>query len=288
MQHIHRLVASTALIALSLPAWAVLPQPGLWTIGNELNGQPGRGIQIDRQGGRTIVLSYFGYRKDGSSMFLLAAGEIKDGKTFSANLTEYKNGPVLNGSGSSAQTAEDHGLVTINFDTTTTGTITLPGAPATKFSRFTFEDLQKRLNGPFNVNFTPREGYSGSHSEYSMEVEAKAGQLKLTYSGYLNPDKPKEQTFCTYEGDLVPAGTGFRSRGTESCNNDPVKRTFRFEDFTVSEYGVISARAYYEYQGREFLLLLSGMCVSTDEIVIIASPNCSTQALGLSEDDIKE
>ncbi len=47
-------------LAVGAPAFAILPQQGMWSIGSEVNGKPGRGIQLDRQGGDYLILTYFG------------------------------------------------------------------------------------------------------------------------------------------------------------------------------------------------------------------------------------
>ena len=146
-----QLSMAAALAALSFSSLAAMPQPGLWQFNAEVNGQPGRGVQIERAGGRTVILSYFGYRDDGSATFLQAVGPLKDGKTFSAPLLEYKNGKVIGGPLQSGTEAANHGTVTVEFDTATSGAITLPGENKTEFSRFTYEDLTRRLNNTFSV-----------------------------------------------------------------------------------------------------------------------------------------
>lgn len=49
-------------------ASAFTPANGLWGINAELNGSPGRGFQIEVEN-ETVVLTYYGYRPDGSSAF---------------------------------------------------------------------------------------------------------------------------------------------------------------------------------------------------------------------------
>lgn len=75
-------VFSALVSCLAAPAMAALPDSGMWTIDGELNGKPGRGIQIDRQSGLNVIVTYYGYRTDGSALFLQAAGQLKDEKIF--------------------------------------------------------------------------------------------------------------------------------------------------------------------------------------------------------------
>lgn len=288
MPKLGRLLVSAAIAGLSLPALAVLPQAGLWTIGGEMNGEPGRGIQLDRQSGQTIVLSYFGYREDGSSMFLQAGGKMKDGKTFTGDLVEYKNGIALGGSAKNAELAKNYGAVTVTFDSTVTGTITLPGEKQASFTRFTYEDLEKRLSHEFNVIYTPLLGKNGAQFVGDLKLTAKDGTLKAEFSMITNPDKPYYPSVCTYEGDLTPAGTSFRSVGTRSCVDDPNPTKFRFEDLTISEYGTVSARTYLTTPRQgEVAQLINGMCLSADPVVI-ARTYCTPKELGLTAADIAE
>ncbi|MDR2335433.1 MAG: hypothetical protein LBE61_18350 [Burkholderiaceae bacterium] len=289
MPKLGRLLVSAAIAGLSLPALAVLPQAGLWTIGGELNGEPGRGIQLDRQNGQTIVLSYFGYREDGSSMFLQAGGKMTDGKTFTGNLVEYKNGIALGGGTKGAELAKDYGTVTVTFDSTVSGTITLPGEKQTSFTRFTYEDLEKRLNHEFNVTYTPLLGKSGAKNAGELKLTAKDSTLKAEFTIITDPEKPYYPTLCTYEGDLTPAGTSFRSTGDRTCEGDLAPSKFRFEDLTVNEYGAVSARTYLTTPRQgEVAQLINGMCMMLTDPVLNIQIYCNPKELGLTAADIAE
>ncbi|MPM32977.1 hypothetical protein SDC9_79544 [bioreactor metagenome] len=288
MPKLGSILVSAAIVGFSLPAMAVLPQAGLWTIGNELNGEPGRGIQLDRQGGQTIVLSYFGYREDGSSMFLQAGGKMKDGKTFTGNLVEYKNGIAVGGTARTAELAKDYGAVTVTFDSSVSGTITLPGEQSATFSRFTYEDLSKRLNGKFPVTYTPLEGRNGEQYKGSLTLTAEEGVLKAEFSIITDPNRPYAATTCTYEGDLVPAGYAFRSAGTRICDGDLKASNFRFEDLHVNEYSELRGRSYLKTARQgEILQLISGLCMSSENTTF-AQMYCNATELGLTDADIAE
>ena len=120
-----KMLSSSVIALATIPAVAALPQPGMWSIDAELNGKPGRGIQIDRQDGNVVIATYFGYRPDGSATFYQAVGNIEDGKTFSAPLIEYKNGNPL-GTHSSTQSGEisqNMGDIQMVFDSEATGQV---------------------------------------------------------------------------------------------------------------------------------------------------------------------
>ena len=285
-----RLLVSAAIAGLSLPALAVLPQAGLWTIGQELNGEPGRGIQLDRQSGNTIVLSYFGYRADGTSMFLQAGGKLAaDGKTFTGDLKEYKGGAAIAAPTKSAVEAANYGAVTVKFDSTVSGKITLPGEAEVAFTRFTFEDFSTRLNHQFDTVFTPLLGRNGEKYSGTMTMSVKEGKLTSNMSIITDVSRPFDPTVCTYVGDLVPAGTGFSSSGSRTCDNDETTTAnFRFEDLTVNEYGALSGRTYLTTpRNGETVQLLSGMCMSS-ATGIIAKSYCGAKELGLTPADIAE
>ena len=131
-------------------AWSFTPANGLWRIDAEQNGLPGRGLRINVEN-EIVVLTYYGYRKDGTSLFLLSAGKMA-GNTFSGTLQEYKDGVSLGESTyHSATAATSPGTVTVTFSSGTHGTITLPGEPAKAIS-----------NIPFGYNRTP-DGLMGTY-----------------------------------------------------------------------------------------------------------------------------
>ncbi len=116
---------------------AFTPANGLWRIDAEQNGLPGRGLRINVEN-EIVVLTYYGYRTDGTSLFLLAAGKMA-GNTFSGTLQEYKDGVSLGESiYHSATAATSPGTVTVTFSSGTHGTITLPGEAAKAISNIPF------------------------------------------------------------------------------------------------------------------------------------------------------
>jgi hypothetical protein len=70
-----------------LPALAVTPQNGAWSIDPENNGQPGRGFQLETQNS-VLVLTFYGYDNTGNSTFYLMSAPIVN-STASGDLGQY-------------------------------------------------------------------------------------------------------------------------------------------------------------------------------------------------------
>lgn len=239
--------AAAVACSLSVPAWAALPDPGMWSIGSELNGKPGRGIQIDRQSGLTVIVTYFGYRTDGSSLFLQAAGALKNGAVFEGELTEFRNGRVLAGSPSDGEPAQVVGPVRIVFDSATTATITLPGEAPQPLTRFRFEDHVKRLND-FTFSYATTHGFVSAREPQgtlTFKIKDRSFEMQETLSG---------GGTCDYAGTLDKAGAGINSSGELRCTALPGKvdyTRYRMENLEVDERGVLTGRIHWlgTYEG---------------------------------------
>lgn len=278
--------AAFVLAAAATPAMAVLPDPGMWSIGAELNGKPGRGIQIDRQNGTTIIVTYFGYRTDGSSMFLQGVGAMEDGKVLSAELLEFRGGRVLGGEARDGERTRSAGFVEITFDSSTTGTITLPEEDAPqRFTRFTYEDFRERLFHTFPVVTGAHAVGFPAPSRFTFAAEGNG--VKIT-------EVMSTGSTCVYSGTLVAAGGGFRSAGTAACTGESASvARYRIEDLNVDPFGVLTARLYTGTSAggssdpTPFLRTLTGACASSRP-VFIGSSRCSAEELGVMPADWKE
>lgn len=123
------------------------PRAGAWAFDPELNGQPGRGMQIDVQG-ETLVMTMYGYDSAGRGTFYLTAGQLVD-NTFSGDMLFYSDGKTFGGMNRDAVLGGSAGIVTMLFVDGTRGVITLPGEPAKSISklRFGFVDEPDALLG---------------------------------------------------------------------------------------------------------------------------------------------
>ncbi|WP_287916131.1 hypothetical protein [Comamonas sp.] len=233
MKKLTRFVLAAAACITTQLAFAIVPQQGMWSIGSEVNGKPGRGIQLDRQGGNYIILSYIGYRPDGSSMFLQASGKLVNGMSFSGDLIEYKNGRSLGGQARDGEVAKNVGVVSIEFDSTSSGTVTLPGEAPKRISRFQFEDHIGRLNNSFS--YRSYRANSRNYAESQATIRASDGRFSMT-------EVTNGSNQCQYSGDIRPTGETFSSTGTASCPGAPSTFRYALIDIKVDDYGMFSAR----------------------------------------------
>lgn len=277
------LVTAAFVASISLPALAVFPDPGMWAIGDEADGKPGRGIQLDRQGGKTLIFTYFGYREDGSATFMQASGQLTGGKTFVGELVEFKNGRALGGPARSGETAKVVGPIAVTFNSTSTGTITLPGEPPQKFGRFQFENNLEGLQSRRFAAATAGIFAQLVPAEVLLDLQGNTLRMELNRADALQA--------CTHTGDLIPAGKGFRSQGTVSCAyaNGPTR--YRIEDLQVDEYGMLSARLYWGNEttiaSQPQLFNITGVCQSKGAVFVSPSV-CRSAELGLEDVDLVE
>lgn len=275
-----KFLAAAFASAACIPALAVLPDSGMWTIGDELDGKPGRGIQVDRQNGTTLIVTYFGYRADGTSMFLQASGPLQNGKTFTADLIEYKNGRPLAGNSQSGEVARVLGPVTIDFSSTTQGTITLPGETTQTVSRFRFEDHKARLFHSFR------------HATVGVFSSLSPGYLAFSQDGNGVVIREQEDSggTCVYRGTLLSTGSGFRSEGRAECTGTNAAITgYRIEDLSVDSYGMLSGRMYRSAGTTTYTSVrsITGIC-SKPGPVFINAERCRPEDLGVSAADWTE
>ena len=225
-----------AIAALSLSAFAALPQPGLWVIDNEVNGSPGRGLQIDRQDGKTIIVSYYGYKDDGSAIFYQSVGEVSPESIFNADLIEYKNGIAIGGPPKNGEIAKVLGKLNIDFKTNANGVISLPGEENRGFSRFVYQNNKSRFNNVFRI--TTIGGLSDATFTESTEMRVTVtGDTLVAYI-------PKNGVECSYTGSIKSKGSNFYSIGRMKC---PAPYTFDekyyvFDDINVDEFGVLNMK----------------------------------------------
>ncbi|GAB2483895.1 hypothetical protein GCM10027082_38500 [Comamonas humi] len=232
-----RYAIGSAALFFSLGSLAALPQTGMWGINSELNGKPGRGIQIDRQGGETIIASYYGYRVDGSAVFYQAVGQIKDGSIVTADLVEYKNGTALAGNIRTGEVAEIIGQVRFEFDTPSSGYVTLPGETRKSFSPIIYEDKRAQLNHSFRVASTQMLSQANAGfgmQNYQINVQGDAVKIRLGTPSFT----------CTFNGDLVRTGATFSIVADGGCVASGGISTAkkRYTDIQVDESGRLSMK----------------------------------------------
>ena len=225
------LAASTALLA-PITAQALQPESGMWAVNGEVTGKPGRGLQIDAQGGRNLIVTYFGYREDGSSMFLQASGPRQDDGTFTAELVEFQGGKALGAPVRDGQVRKVVGSISIAFYTATTASVTLPGEAPARMTRFQYEDHTARFN---------REGrYAISYalSTFGSLIPATV-TFKLENGNFYMSRYNSELDTCEYRGLYEPAGRGIQAQGFVNCKQATSSSSdwFWTEEMEVDEQG---------------------------------------------------
>lgn len=155
-------VLAILLLLISSSVWAFMPATGMWGVDSEDNGLPGRGFQIQAENG-VMVLTYFGYRADGSSTFYYASNRIenpdgiKSTPFFFADLLDLHGGTPIGGPYHSASLSNpiSVGIVSINFTNGTHGYIQLPGEPSIAISTrpFGYADGPAGLKGEWLFTF---------------------------------------------------------------------------------------------------------------------------------------
>jgi hypothetical protein len=231
-------------MGLPLTAQALQPESGMWAVDGEITGKPGRGLQIDAQGGRNIIVTYFGYREDGSSLFLQASGPRQDDGTFTGQLVEFQGGRALGSTARDGQVRRVVGTISIAFDSATTGSVALPGEPAARMTRFQYEDHTARFN---------REGrYAISYALATFGSLLPATvTFKLENGNFFMRRSTTDAETCEYTGRYQPAGQGIKADGTFACAQatSSSSGTFSTEEMEVDEQGSYKAVIWKQTQG---------------------------------------
>jgi len=175
--------ASFALLScVSLVASAFMPGAGAWNIVAEsTTSAPGRGMTIEVEND-ILILTYYGYRADGSSLFYIAAGPMS-GNTFTAPLSDYKNGtPIGQTYRPAVSTGSSPGNVVINFSNGLRGTMTLPGETAKTISKYEFGygNLPSGLFGSYLFAYTTNVGSTFTNT---FDLTIDTGQKTSNGSG---------------------------------------------------------------------------------------------------------
>lgn len=208
-------------------AYAVQPQPGMWVIDEEMNGQPGRGFQIDTQG-QTLVFSYYGFREDGTANFHLSSGPYANDQ-FTGQLMEFKGGTPIGHAFRNGQELGSVGTVKLSFTDSTTGSMQLPGESPKAISKFTFSDISSKFNGQkFDGNIFGIELFYADTADFIFEVNN--GRFKLERKTFFTPT-------CIFEGSYTTRGDSISSSGTYKCA-DFTDGSYVAKDLTLDQYGI--------------------------------------------------
>lgn len=221
-------------------ASAVQPQNGFWAIEGELNGQPGRGFQVDVQGD-TLIFSYYGYRPDGSATFYLASGKYEN-NSYTGRLVEYQGGTSIGQAFRNGTESSSPGNFNIRFIDSTKGFLSLPGEETKNISRFTFHDSSVSLNNSTLDGKTYGVGpFSVDSSKFSFT--AKDGVFALRREAFFSGT-------CLFDGKYTVNGSDLESSGTYRCA-DFSNGTYIAKNVSIDENGLYRATFYKVVAGTD-------------------------------------
>jgi len=112
----------------------VVPEPGLWAVDAEVNGQPGRGFTLEVQSD-VLVLTVFGYSAGGEAAFYQSAASLANG-FFQGRLDFYRNGTAFGAPFREATLGGNAGNALLSFSDSSHGSVQFPGEPAKAISKF--------------------------------------------------------------------------------------------------------------------------------------------------------
>jgi hypothetical protein len=221
-----RLFLFAILLALSSLAKAVTPDAGLWAIDIENNGQPGRGFMLETQG-NTMVLTFYGYKSDGSAQWYLTAGPISNGY-FTGSLDTYSGGMTFGANQASAHYVGSSGTVSIAFSDSSNGVISLPGEAQKAISRLRFAGTSG--TGVMFPSVVPSAG------DYFIFVETQASSLpaNIGESSWIN--------VLSYK--VVNSDGSLTRRETGTYYNPSITRTYSSSG-GLTEYSYSTGRCSY-------------------------------------------
>ena len=112
-----------------------LPEPGMWIISDERTGKPGRGMSLDVQFSKLVLLMY-GYESNGSPTFRIGSGDYLKGES-SVALQKVRGGRYFGGPARTGSNVSTDGNAKLRFTSSTTGAILLPGEEWVAIEKFT-------------------------------------------------------------------------------------------------------------------------------------------------------
>ena len=231
------------------------PQVGTWAIDEEVNGEPGRGFQMDVQND-VLVLYFYGYEPTGESTYWLAAGKFDKGSNeLTMDLGAYEGGMAFGDPFKNATYLGPRGQFTVLFEGITYGEICLPSESCKAISAFNFgySDSAEAALGAWLVHFQHIVGNATQDLD-SIELDL------LNVVGSSDPD-----VVDIAIGDAVTAHDGVISVGELSCdrlvNPNPTEFRCKIDGLSQSEDYILYFTPvrnafwgeYYDSQGQELL-----------------------------------
>jgi hypothetical protein len=126
------LFAAFTLFIAATSASAFTPFTGTWW--NPSESGSGYNIEIHRG---VLVITIFSYKSNGDSEWYLASGPMSsDQRHFTGTLDKYRNGQCISCTYKAPAGIGNDGIISINFLSETSATLTLPGGRSTSIQTF--------------------------------------------------------------------------------------------------------------------------------------------------------
>jgi len=231
-------------------SFAATPEPGLWNIDEELNGLPGRGFQVELQND-ILVLTYFGYEEEGDATFYISSG-FYNGVTFLGELLEVEGGTAIGGVFQNGEVVDTIGIVRLDFDSSTSGTIRLPNEETKAISKYAFNDPRTLFAETYEGLVYSAGIFAQDTSTYTFSF-GEGNMVTIERDSYFN-------STCIYSGFYELAGNGMNVSGAYECA-DFSSGDFVAENLTVSSLGVYTGTftRYPENSDMAFQEIHTGM-----------------------------
>lgn len=157
-----------------------IPEEGLWAVSSEVDGNPGRGFQLEVRN-NVAVATVYGYDEAGNPVFYLATGTLKNGG-FSGSLDTFSGGTTFGGATRSAAAAGSAGTVTFSFTDSTHGTVKFPGESSVAINKLDWSDPVYQ-NGPTSGLWSVDAETDGQAGR-GFQIETQNGVMVVTVYGY--------------------------------------------------------------------------------------------------------
>ena len=168
--------AAAAVTRAKQTAAAISPATGWWWNPNEA----GRGFAIEKQGNNLLMGSYL-YEAGGRATWYGSGPGAMNGSGYAGVLTSYGGGQTLTGAYKSASVTGSGGNISVNFTSSTQGTLTWPGGTI-PVQRFDFGAGGSTATQPTG---TPEAGWWWAPTEggrgYALEIQGNS----MLFAGYM-------------------------------------------------------------------------------------------------------
>ncbi len=153
----------SACLATFSHAYTVKPVDGGWGINGEEVLAVGRGFNLETSN-NTVIVTFYGYDASRSATFYVGGGTLGANNVAQVTLSEPRNGPCFGCAITSGSIAGSPGTITLEFTSSTTGFVSIPGEGRKAISKanMTWSTTAQDLYGVWLFNFFTAPGSAGA------------------------------------------------------------------------------------------------------------------------------